>query len=73
MSPNQSVLAPSNESILVGAYWATAAANWAAFNTSGSLVTDETDPLVLYSTPVPWRPFDPFVVMSTTPFAAFDP
>ena len=73
MRPNQSVLAPRNESILDGAYCVTAAANWAAFNTSGSRVTDETDPLVLYSTPVPWRPFAPFVVMSTTPLAALDP
>src|SRR2546422_8194775 len=36
---------------LFRSYCVTAAANWAAFNTSGSRVTEETDPLVLYSTP----------------------
>ena len=73
MSPNQSVFWPNSESTRAGAYVVTAVVNCAAFNMSGTLVTDDADMLVLYSNPLPGRPFPDLVVMSTTPLAAFAP
>jgi len=53
---SQSVLALPNMETRPGAFAATAAENWAASSTEGSLVTEDADALVLYSTCVPWRP-----------------
>ena len=49
----------------------TAARNCAAFSIEGRRVTDEDDALPLYSTCAPPRP--DFVVINTTPLAAFAP
>ena len=70
---NQSVLSPRSESTRAGAYCATAAANCVAFSMSGNLVTDDADALLVYSNRAPCVPFPVFVVISTTPLAAFVP
>ena len=50
-----------------------AAANCVAFSMSGSRSTDDADALLLYSNREPCVPFPVFVVINTTPFAAFVP
>src|SRR2546426_2965970 len=73
ITSNQLVFCPRKESTRDGAYCATAAANSAAFIISGSRSTDDAEALLLYSNRVPDVPFPDFVVISTTPLAAFVP